>query len=220
MKKILITALAVLGTYTAATATDIKGTMPKNGGTYNLYNVGTKQFLSIEDGRLTLGGDKLEVKLELIEDTTTPGFFRIKTSDGTLLGANIWGAPSTQDGKYTEWRIEPAEGSTEGYIIASRNTEASASMYLYQNSVYNRIDGTPRVPAKEFEAAQWLLVDSKTPETAIDEVKTDELTNELKTEKTTGVHNIGGQQVRSTDNTNGLQEGIYIVNGKKQLLKK
>ena len=35
-----------------------------------------------------------------------------------------------------------------------------------------------------------------------------------------GVHNIGGQQVRTDSNTDGLQEGIYIVNGKKTLLKK
>ena len=111
-------------------------------------------------------------------------------------------------------------GSTEEYAISSRNTEASASMYLYQNSVYNRIAAMPQMPGKEFEAAQWLLVDANSPETAIEGVKTDGAETEQKQTHAKGVHNIGGQQVRTDSNTDGLQEGIYIVNGKKTLLKK
>lgn len=53
-------------------------------------------------------------------------------------------------------------------------------------------------------------------------MKTDGVETEQKQKQThaKGVHNIGGQQVRTDSNTDGLQEGIYIVNGKKTLLKK
>lgn len=52
------------------------------------------------------------------------------------------------------------------------------------------------------------------------DVKTDGVETEQKLTHANGVHNIGGQQVRTDSNTDGLQEGIYIVNGKKTLLKK
>lgn len=45
MNKLLITALALLGTCTTAVAEDNKGVEPTSGGTYDLYNVGAKQFL-------------------------------------------------------------------------------------------------------------------------------------------------------------------------------
>lgn len=167
MNKLFFTALALLGTCTAVAAEDYKGETPKSGGTYCLYNVGKKQFLGTEDGRLVLGGEKVTVTLEQIESATTPGFYRIMSGD-TAWGAELWGTPSAKGGTFSEWRIEPVEGSTEEYAISSRNTEASASMYLYQNSVYNRIAAMPQMPGKEFEAAQWLLVDANTPETAIE----------------------------------------------------
>ena len=197
MNKLLITALALLGTCTTAVAEDNKGVEPTAGGTYNLYNVGAKQFLGTENGRLVLGGEKVKVTLELIEGTTTPGFYRI-SSDNSMWGAELWGTPSA----------------------SSRNTEASASMYLYQNTIYNRLSATAQMPGKEFETAQWLFVDPSTPETAIESVETNDVQTEQTTNTTTGVHNIGGQQLRSTDNTEGLQDGIYIVGGKKTLLKK
>lgn len=161
MNKLFFTALALLGTCTAVAAEDYKGETPKSGGTYCLYNVGKKQFLGTEDGRLVLGGEKVKVTLEQIESATTPGFYRIMSGD-TAWGAELWGTPSAKGGTFSEWRIEPVEGSTEEYAISSRNTEASASMYLYQNSVYNRIAAMPQMPGKEFEAAQWLLVDANT----------------------------------------------------------
>lgn len=219
MNKLFFTALALLGTCTAVAAEDYKGETPKSGGTYCLYNVGKKQFLGTEDGRLVLGGEKVKVTLEQIESSTTPGFYRIVSGD-TAWGADLWGTPSAKGGTFSEWRIEPVEGSAEEFAISSRNTEASASMYLYQNSVYNRIAAMPQMPGKEFEAAQWLLVDANTPETAIEDVKTDGVETEQKQTHAKGVHNIGGQQVRTDSNTDGLQEGIYIVNGKKTLLKK
>ena len=163
-----------------------------------------------------LGGEKVKVTLELIESTTTPGFYRI-SSDNSMWGAELWGTPSADGGTFNEWRIEPVEGA---YAISSRNTEASASMYLYQNTIYNRLSATAQMPGKEFETAQWLFVDPSTPETAIESVETNDVQTEQTTNTTTGVHNIGGQQLRSTDNTEGLQDGIYIVNGKKTLLKK
>lgn len=51
-------------------------------------------------------------------------------------------------------------------------------------------------------------------------MKTDGVETEQKQTHAKGVHNIGGQQVRTDSNTDRLQEGIYIVNGKKTLLKK
>lgn len=216
MNKLLITALALLGTCTTTVAEDNKGVEPTAGGTYNLYNVGAKQFLGTENGRLVLGGEKVKVTLELIESTTTPGFYRI-SSDNSMWGAELWGTPSAYGGTFNEWRIEPVEGA---YAISSRNTEASASMYLYQNTIYNRLSATTQMPGKEFETAQWLFVDPSTPETAIESIETNDVQTEQTTNTTTGVHNIGGQQLRSTDNTEGLQDGIYIVGGKKTLLKK
>lgn len=219
MNKLFFTALALLGTCTAVAAEDYKGETPKSGGTYCLYNVGKKQFLGTEDGRLVLGGEKVKVTLEQIESATTPGFYRIMSGD-TAWGAELWGTPSAKGGTFSEWRIEPVEGSTEEYAISSRNTEASASMYLYQNTIYNRLSATAQMPGKEFETAQWLFVDPSTPETAIESVETNDVQTEQTTNTTTGVHNIGGQKLRSTDNTEGLQDGIYIVGGKKTLLKK
>ena len=146
MNKLLITALALLGTCTTAVAEDNKGVEPTSGGTYNLYNVGAKQFLGTENGRLVLGGEKVKVTLELIEGTTTPGFYRI-SSDNSMWGAELWGTPSAYGGTFNEWRIEPVEGA---YAISSRNTEASASMYLYQNTIYNRLSATAQMPGKEF----------------------------------------------------------------------
>ena len=124
MNKLLITALALLGTCTTAVAEDNKGVEPTSGGTYNLYNVGAKQFLGTENGRLVLGGEKVKVTLELIESTTTPGFYRI-SSDNSMWGAELWGIPSADGGTFNEWRIEPVDGA---YAISSRNTEASASI--------------------------------------------------------------------------------------------
>ena len=110
MNKLLITALALLGTCTTAVAEDNKGVEPTAGGTYNLYNVGAKQFLGTENGRLVLGGEKVKVTLELIEGTTTPGFYRI-SSDNSMWGAELWGTPSAYGGTFNEWRIEPVEGA-------------------------------------------------------------------------------------------------------------
>ena len=144
MNKLFFTSLALLGTCTAVAAEDYKGETPKSGGTYCLYNVGKKQFLGTEDGRLVLGGEKVKVTLEQIESATTPGFYRIMSGD-TAWGAELWGTPSAKGGTFSEWRIEPVEGSTEEYAISSRNTEASASMYLYQISVYKRIAAMPQM---------------------------------------------------------------------------
>lgn len=93
MNKLFFTALALLGTCTAVAAEDYKGETPKSGGTYCLYNVGKKQFLGTEDGRLVLGGEKVKVTLEQIESATTPRFYRIMSGD-TAWGAELWGTPS------------------------------------------------------------------------------------------------------------------------------
>ena len=72
MNKTLLTVLALSCTMTAnVAAQEYKGSAPVSGATYNLYNVGTKQFLGIENGRLVLGGEQVDVTLSAVNDTNT-----------------------------------------------------------------------------------------------------------------------------------------------------
>lgn len=158
MNKTLLTVLALSCTMTAnVAAQEYKGSAPVSGATYNLYNVGTKQFLGIENGRLVLGGEKVDVTLSAVNDTNTPGFFRLTSPDGTWH-ADLYGTPSLKTDKFSQWRIEPVNGKKDVYAIASRNTEASASLYLYQNEALGRLSAVPQQPSAQFEAAQWKLV--------------------------------------------------------------
>lgn len=158
MNKTFLTVLALSCTMTAnVAAQEYKGSAPVSGATYNLYNVGTKQFLGIENGRLVLGGEKVDVTLEAVNDTNTPGFFRLTSPDGTWH-ADLYGTPSLETDKFSQWRIEPVNGKKDVYAIASRNTEASASLYLYQNEALGRLSAVPQQPSAQFEAAQWKLV--------------------------------------------------------------
>lgn len=158
MNKTLLTVLALSCTMTAnVAAQEYKGSAPESGATYNLYNVGTKQFLGIENERLVLGGEKVDVTLSAVNDTNTPGFFRLTSADGTWH-ADLYGTPSLETDKFSQWRIEPVNGKKDVYAIASRNTEASASLYLYQNEALGRLSAVPQQPSAQFEAAQWKLV--------------------------------------------------------------
>ena len=158
MNKTFLTVLALSCTMTTnVAAQEYKGSAPVSGATYNLYNVGTKQFLGIENGRLVLGGNALGVTLSAVNDTNTPGFFRLTSPDGTWH-ANLYGTPSLETDKFSQWRIEPVNGKKDVYAIASRNTEASASLYLYQNEALGRLAAVPQQPSAQFEAAQWKLV--------------------------------------------------------------
>lgn len=158
MNKTLLTVLALSCSMTAnVAAQDYKGSAPVSGATYNLYNVGTKQLLGIENGRLVLGGNALDVTLEAVNDTNTPGFFRLTSADGTWH-ADLYGTPSLETDKFSQWRIEPVNGKKDVYAIASRNTEASASLYLYQNEALGRLSAVPQQPSAQFETAQWKLV--------------------------------------------------------------
>lgn len=158
MNKTLLTVLALSCSMTAnVAAQEYKGSAPVSGATYNLYNVGTKQFLGIENGRLVLGGEKVDVTLSAVNDTNTPGFFRLTSPDGTWH-ADLYGTPSLETDKFSQWRIEPVNGKKDVYAIASRNTEASASLYLYQNEALGRLAAVPQQPSAQFEAAQWKLV--------------------------------------------------------------
>lgn len=158
MNKTLLTVLALSCTMTAnVAAQEYKGSAPVSGATYNLYNVGTKQFLGIENGRLVLGGNALDVTLEAVNDTNTPGFFRLTSADGTWH-ADLYGTPTLETDKFSQWRIEPVNGKKDVYAIASRNTEASASLYLYQNETLGRLSAVPQQPSAQFEAALWKLV--------------------------------------------------------------
>lgn len=158
MNKTFLTVLALSCTMTAnVAAQEHKGSAPESGATYNLYNVGTKQFLGIENGRLVLGGEKVDVTLSAVNDTNTPGFFRLTSPDGTWH-TDLYGTPSLETDKFSQWRIEPVNGKKDVYAIASRNTEASASLYLYQNEALGRLAAVPQQPSAQFEAAQWKLV--------------------------------------------------------------
>lgn len=161
MNKTLLTVLALSCSMTAnVAAQDYKGSAPESGATYNLYNVGTKQFLGIENGRLVLGGNALDVTLEAVNDTNTPGFFRLTSADGTWH-ADLYGTPTLETDKFSQWRIEPVNGKKDVYAIASRNTEASASLYLYQNEALGRLSAVPQQPSAQFEAAQWKLINTE-----------------------------------------------------------
>lgn len=161
MNKTLLTVLALSCSMTAnVAAQDYKGSAPVSGATYNLYNVGTKQFLGIENGRLVLGGNALDVTLEAVNDTNTPGFFRLTSADGTWH-ADLYGTPTLETDKFSQWRIEPVNGKKDVYAIASRNTEASASLYLYQNETLGRLAAVPQQPSAQFEAAQWKLINTE-----------------------------------------------------------
>lgn len=161
MNKTFLTALVLsCSMATNVAAQEIKGSAPESGTTYNLYNVGTKQFLGIENGRLVLGGNALDVTLEAVNDTNTPGFFRLTSADGTWH-ADLYGTPSLVTDKFSQWRIEPVNGKKDVYAIASRNTEASASLYLYQNEALGRLSAVPQQPSAQFEAAQWKLINTE-----------------------------------------------------------
>lgn len=161
MNKTLLTVLALSCSMTAnVAAQDYKGSAPVSGATYNLYNVGTKQFLGIENGRLVLGGNALDVTLEAVNDTNTPGFFRLTSADDTWH-ADLYGTPTLETDKFSQWRIEPVNGKKDVYAIASRNTEASASLYLYQNETLGRLAAVPQQPSAQFEAAQWKLINTE-----------------------------------------------------------
>lgn len=74
------------------------------------------------------------------------------------LACDLYGTPSLETDKFSQWRIEPVNGKKDVYAIASRNTEASASLYLYQNEALGRLSAVPQQPSAQFEAAQWKLV--------------------------------------------------------------
>lgn len=169
MKKTFITALALVGVLASmAQTTSYKGKAPQSGEAYYLYNVGTQQFLGTENGTLVLGdGERVLVTLDAVTSEKTPGFFQL-TSSGEPWSAQLFGAPKlSQDGKYQEWRVEPMQGKENVYTISSRNTEASASYYVYENSIYDRLAVMPQKPAGEFEAAQWQLISPEEPITPI-----------------------------------------------------
>ena len=188
MNKTFFSALAFIATFAvSATANDYKGSQPASGHSYKLYNVGTKQFLGIADGQLSLGGDAVAVGLDAVENTKTPGFYRLN-ANGAELTADLSGAMSLAGGKFDEWRIEPVNGKENVYTISSRNTEASASYYIYQSSVYNRLAAMPQQPAGEFEAAQWLLVDAAEVETPQYEFKENDATYERHDDAYASVH--------------------------------
>ena len=159
MNKKLITVLALLGVCSSVVAEDHTDSYQENRASYRLYNVGTKQFLNVdESGKLVLGDDGISLTLENLMSDTGQDFYRISTSEGKSLSADLWNTPSTMGGKYTEWRLERTSPNADTYTLASRNTEASAFMYLYQNSIYNRLATMPQTPGAEFAAAQWKLV--------------------------------------------------------------
>ena len=136
MNKTFLTVLALSCTMTAnVAAQEYKGSAPVSGATYNLYNVGTKQFLGIENGRLVLGGEKVDVTLSAVNDTNTPGFFRLTSPDGTWH-ADLYGTPSLETDKVQpvahrasqrqEGRLRHSKPQHGGKCIALSLSERSA----------------------------------------------------------------------------------------------
>lgn len=111
----------------------IQGLGTRIGSHVQPLQCGTKQFLGIENGRLVLGGEKVDVTLSAVNDTNTPGFFRLTSPDGTWH-ADLYGTPSLETDKFSQWRIEPVNGKKDIYAIASRNTEASIALSLSERS--------------------------------------------------------------------------------------
>lgn len=148
----LLCALAV-----PCSADDYKGSTPKDGESYRLYNVGTGKFLSATGGVLTLGGAELTVTLT----KTTDGYYTLSTADGNI-GSALWGAPhSDGSGKYSQWRFRKVKGSDNVYTLANRNREASAAFSIYQDETTGALALEPAQPGQQFSLAQWKLVSSK-----------------------------------------------------------
>lgn len=145
------------------TAADYKGSTPKDGATYRLYNVGTGQFLSSADGVLTLGGGNLAVTLT----KTADGYYTLSTADGNI-GTTLWGAPRNDgSGKYQQWTFRKVKGSDNVYTLANRYREASATFSIYQDDATGALAMEAAHTGAGFSLAQWKLVGNDTPEVTI-----------------------------------------------------
>lgn len=144
-------------------AADYKGSAPKDGATYRLYNVGTGQFLSSADGVLTLGGGNLAVTLT----KTADGYYTLSTADGNI-GTTLWGTPRNDgSGKYQQWTFRKVKGSDNVYTLANRYREASATFSIYQDNATGALAMEAAHTGAGFSLAQWKLVGSDTPETTV-----------------------------------------------------
>ena len=144
-------------------ATDYKGTTPKDGGTYQLYNVGTGKFLSSADGTLTLGGSSTAVTLT----KTTDGYYTLSTANGNI-GATLWDAPrSNGSGKYSQWKFTKVKGTDDVYTLANRNREASATFSIYQDTNTGALALEAAQPGAQFTLAQWKLVSESEPQVVV-----------------------------------------------------
>lgn len=167
---VLLCAMAV-----PCTAADYKGTAPKDGATYHLYNVGTGKFLSSADGTLTLGGTNLTVRL----NKTADGYYTLTTADGKI-SATLWDAPrSNGSGKYSQWKFTKVKGTDDVYTLANRNREASATFSIYQDTTTGALALEAAQPGAQFTLAQWKLVASGEP--VIEIVNIDETANSYTT---------------------------------------
>lgn len=164
MKKHSISTIVLLCALSVpCTATDYIGSAPKDGATYRLYNVGTRQFLSSADGKLTLGGGDLAVTL-----TQTPdGYYTLSTAQGNI-GTTLWGTPRNDgSGKYQQWTFRKVKGSDNIYTLANRYREASATFSIYQDDVTGALAMETAHTGSNFSLAQWKLVSNETPAGAL-----------------------------------------------------
>ena len=145
------------------TATDYKGAAPQDGGSFQLYNVGTGKFLSSADGTLTLGGNSLTVTLT----KTADGYYTLSTPSGNI-GATLWYAPrSNGSGKYGQWKFTKVKGTDDVYTLANRNREASATFSIYQDNATDALALEAAQPGATFSLAQWKLISTSEAQTVV-----------------------------------------------------
>lgn len=157
MIKTFTSALALLGLVALpVSADDYKGSVPADGQTYYLYNVGRKQFLSAADGQMTLGSAQTAVTLGA-SDANHPGYYWL-TAAGQRLGSTFHaGVQADGEAQYDEWRFEEVEGKSGVYTLAGRCREANADQYLLFDGKLALLTLESMQPGS-YADAQWQLV--------------------------------------------------------------
>lgn len=162
MRKTLLSLLLLLATLAHARIATPTGSALVVGQTYYLYNVGRGQYLSADDGVLTLGGQKLAVTITLSDDPTTAATYYALTTAAGALSYDLNARQVRADGTGTnaQWRLVgstlPGGPRTQGaYIIMVRVREQNTALSLYDGA-----DGVSvsRTSQRYNTAGHWLLV--------------------------------------------------------------
>lgn len=127
-------------------------------------------------------------------------------------GISASGTETTSDGKlsYTYYNYHPTYAPAESYVMSGGN------MY-HLTSDWSSLIGTAWYLTETNPSSQTktLVIDNGSGTTDINGIVT-EMPGENTVE---GIYNINGQKVASDKSLNDLPKGIYIVNGKKYIVK-